>query len=550
MKIRKNRFSHLVALILALAGLLSGISVTGSSFARPASRLTGNSHAAKLKNSPISHGAPASPALAKSLLIYGPSLDTFASPNEQSIASAAGYAVTVVDEATWVGMTTAQFAAFDAIVFGDPSCDNLGGVELLATADATKSVWSPAIKGPVYIQGTDPVWHGFSDDEPVAKAQTLISDGISFAASGPRTGVYVSLSCHYAGSLPDTRVDFLSLIGDFRVSDSECADAVTIVNPSHPAMAGLTDSDLSDWGCSTHEFVTGFPATFEVLATAIRPSDGASFPYIISSPRPTIPISDVATFVTQQYRDFLDREPDSDGQAFWTNEITECGTDPGCIEAKRINVSAAFFLSIEFQQTGYLVYRMYKASYGNMPGMPVPIRFDEFLPDTQQVGNGVIVNQTGWEQVLENNRQIFISEFVQRARFTSAYPASITPANFVDALFANAGVTPSLADRAAAIDEFAGAGTSADTAARARALRRIAENSTLAQQEFNKAFVLMQYFGYLRRNPNDAPEPTLDFQGYNFWLTKLNQFNGNFVEADMVKAFLVSGEYRSRFGQP
>ncbi|MBA2703898.1 MAG: hypothetical protein H0U60_08605, partial [Blastocatellia bacterium] len=212
------------------------------------------------------------------------------------------------------------------------------------------------------------------------------------------------------------------------------------------------------------------------------------------------------------------------------------------------NVSAAYFLSIEFQQTGYLVYRIYKASYGNLPNAPVPIRLSEFTPDTQKIGQGVIVNQTGWEQRLENNKQAFATEFVQRSRFTSAYPTSLTPDQFVDTLFANAGVIPSASDRAAAISEFASPMTTNDAAARARALRRVAENSTLAQQEFNRAFVLMQYFGYLRRNPNDAPEATLDFQGYNFWLTKLNQFNGNFIQAEMVKAFLVSTEYRQRFG--
>jgi hypothetical protein len=58
----------------------------------------------------------------------------------------------------------------------------------------------------------------------------------------------------------------------------------------------------------------------------------------------------------------------------------------------------------------------------------------------------------------------------------------------------------------------------------------------------------MQYFGYLRRNPFDPPEPTLNFDGYNFWLNKLNQFNGNFIQAEMVKAFIISGEYRQRFG--
>jgi hypothetical protein len=126
----------------------------------------------------------------------------------------------------------------------------------------------------------------------------------------------------------------------------------------------------------------------------------------------------------------------------------------------------------------------------------------------------------------------------------------LTPDQFVDQLFMNAGVTPSATDRAAAINEFGSATNIADTAARARALRSVAENSTLAQQEFNRAFVLMQYFGYLRRKPNDPPELTLDFQGYNFWLTKLNQFNGDFDDAEMVKAFITSTEYRERFGQP
>nr|MBA2528101.1 hypothetical protein [Pyrinomonadaceae bacterium] len=72
------------------------------------------------------------------------------------------------------------------------------------------------------------------------------------------------------------------------------------------------------------------------------------------------------------------------------------------------------------------------------------------------------------------------------------------------------------------------------------------EDTDLARNEFNKAFVLMQYFGYLRRNPNDLPDS--NFNGYDFWLGKLNQFNGNFVDAEMVKSFLTSGEYKQRFG--
>jgi len=259
------------------------------------------------------------------------------------------------------------------------------------------------------------------------------------------------------------------------------------------------------------------------------------------------PIDDPTLFVRQHYLDFLNREPDAEGLAFWVNQITSCGSDARCIEVRRINVSAAFFLSIEFQETGYLVYRTFKASYGNLPGAPVPLTFSEFLSDSQRIGLGVIVGQAGWEQVLENNKQAFFADFVTRLRFSNAYPTSLTPAQFVDALFAAAGVTPSSSERTAAINEFGSATVTTDTAARARALRRVAQNAILAQQEFNRAFVLMQYFGYLRRNPNEGPD--INFDGYNFWLTKLNQFNGNFVNAEMVKAFISSVEYRQRFGQ-
>jgi hypothetical protein len=177
----------------------------------------------------------------------------------------------------------------------------------------------------------------------------------------------------------------------------------------------------------------------------------------------------------------------------------------------------------------------------------VPVRRSDFLPDAQAIGQGVIVNQGNWQQQLETNKQNYANAFVQRSAFTSFYPTSMTPGTFVDTLFANAGVIPSSSDRASAVAEFNSAANTVDAAARARALRLIAENSTLQQQEFNRAFVLMQYFGYLRRNPNDAPD--VNFDGYNFWLNKLNQFNGNFQDAEMVKAFLLSTEYRQRFGQ-
>ena len=263
------------------------------------------------------------------------------------------------------------------------------------------------------------------------------------------------------------------------------------------------------------------------------------------------PIDTTDFFVRQHYLDFLNRQPDSSGLAFWINNINNCSPQASCIDVQRINTSAAFFVSIEFQNTGYLVYRIYKAAYGNLTSpanAPVPIRFSELLPDTQEIGAGVVVGQGNWQQQLEANKQAFTLEFVQRARFASAYSTSLTPNQFVDTLFTNAGVTPAPGDRNAAISEFGSASNTSDVNARSRALRDVAENATLNTQEFNKAFVLMQYFGYLRRNPYDPPESTLDYSGYNFWLNKLNQFNGNYINAEMVKGFITSSEYRQRFG--
>src|SRR6185295_12790668 len=130
------------------------------------------------------------------------------------------------------------------------------------------------------------------------------------------------------------------------------------------------------------------------------------------------PIDNAGFFVRLHYLDFLNREPDASGLAFWTNEITSCGSDVPCAEVKRINVSAAFFLSIEFQETGYLVERLYKTAFGDSTSVVsdgqggtkqivVPIiRLQEFLPDTQTIGRGVVVGQGNWQQQLENNKQI------------------------------------------------------------------------------------------------------------------------------------------------
>jgi hypothetical protein len=262
-------------------------------------------------------------------------------------------------------------------------------------------------------------------------------------------------------------------------------------------------------------------------------------------------IDDSTIFVGQHYHDFLNRQSDASGLAFWVNQIESCGADAQCRAVRRINVSAAFFLSIEFQQTGYFVIRAYKSAFGSTSGNPT---YRPFLRDTQEIGRGVIIGTPGADAMLEANKQAFAMAFVQRADFQAAH-GSQNADQYVDSLFANAGATPTASERAAAISAF----SSGNTAGRAAALRSVIESGSVINQLYNPGFVLMQYFGYLRRNPNDTPD--LNFSGYDFWLMKMNQFSlpgedvrneqvalARVQRAEMVKAFIISGEYRRRFG--
>src|SRR6202008_176481 len=124
---------------------------------------------------------------------------------------------------------------------------------------------------------------------------------------------------------------------------------------------------------------------------------------------------------------------DEEGLDFWMDNIESCGNDAACREVKRIDTSAAYFLSIEFQETGYLVHRFYRASFGRRPS------FAEFMTDTQTIGQGVVVNSAGLQQRLENNKQAFANSWLTRPAFTAAYDG-LSNAQFVDTLIANTGV--------------------------------------------------------------------------------------------------------------
>jgi hypothetical protein len=233
---------------------------------------------------------------------------------------------------------------------------------------------------------------------------------------------------------------------------------------------------------------------------------------------PPNPINDGQFFVQQHYLDFLNRNADSGGLNFWTHAITQCGADQLCLKANRITVSAEFFISMEFQDTGSFVYRFYKAFYGRRPA------YVEFVADRNSVIGGTD---------LEAKKQNFANDWVSRAVFQQSYPLTMTRDQFVNKLFDTAGLVPYTAERQQAITDMQNGKT------RAQVLRDVIELSDFRTREYNPSFVLMQYFGYLHRNPDQG--------GYDFWLNVLDNRAPNNYRI-MVCSFLTSHEYQERFG--
>ena len=331
------------------------------------------------------------------------------------------------------------------------------------------------------------------------------------------------------------RSDYTAALGTLRFAAGETSKTFTvfITNDAFVEPAESFNVTLSN----PQGAALGSPSTAPVTIN----SDDSTPPTPADNP-----VDRTQFFVTQHYRDFLNREPDDAGLQFWTNEIEKCGADAQCREVKRVNVSAAFFLSIEFQNTGFFVYLLHQAAFSEGETLGV----QAFLRDTQEAGRGVVVNQGAWQQQLEANKQALVAGLVSNQNFTDGYPASMTAAQFVDALNSHtldplgqsSGGALTQAERDALVADLA-----AGTKTRADVLRAVAENAEFRRRQFDKGFVYMQYVGYLRRNPDAAPDT--DFTGYNFWLSKLNGFHGDFVKAEMVKAFISSAEYRRRFGQ-
>jgi len=223
-------------------------------------------------------------------------------------------------------------------------------------------------------------------------------------------------------------------------------------------------------------------------------------------------------FVRQHYLDFLNREPDPGGFAYWTSQIQQCGNDQLCIHSRRIGVSGAFFAEQEFQQTGTFVYLLYKAAFNRR------LSFAEFQSDR----NHLVVGPN-----LEQTKVALADDFVARPAFKSIYDL-LNSVDYVDTLYANAGIVPTPEQRA-----FLVIGLLTGDLTRGNVLLLLAENQAFVEKEFNSVFVLMEYFGYLQRNPDES--------GYAFWLDVINNREPNNYRG-MICGFITSAEYQLRFG--
>jgi len=234
-----------------------------------------------------------------------------------------------------------------------------------------------------------------------------------------------------------------------------------------------------------------------------------------------ITIDDIDFFVQQQYIDFLGRMPDSTGFANWNSTLNNCPNggfgefdNPNC---DRVHVSAGFYQSLEFQGRGYWAYRYYDAALGRRP------LYTEFIPDMQKVGGALSPDQ---EAVAKDQ---YMNDFVTKPEFKAIYDA-LSNQGYLDKLEQTTGVT--IANKATLVAALNGG-----TQTRAQVLRTVIESQPVFDKFFNRGFVTMQYFGYLRRDPDSI--------GFANWVNTLNADPSNFRH--MIFGFIYSTEYRNRF---
>jgi uncharacterized protein DUF4214 len=233
-----------------------------------------------------------------------------------------------------------------------------------------------------------------------------------------------------------------------------------------------------------------------------------------------ITIDDSDFFVMQHYIDFLSRFPEQQGFDNWMAFLRNCPAgDAICLHNNRLTASSGFFGSPEFRIKGYFAYRFYKTSLARQP------LYSEIVVDMRN-----LTGQTAAE--VDTKRTAFVNAWVTRSDFLASFPRGMAPAAYVDGILQTAGITVS--NRNQIVSDLTANNTDAG---RAIALRTIVESPEEDAKEFNRAFVFMQYAGYLRRDPEEP--------GYTNWLTYINGHPADFSE--MIRGFVDSTEYRNRF---
>jgi glucose/arabinose dehydrogenase len=236
------------------------------------------------------------------------------------------------------------------------------------------------------------------------------------------------------------------------------------------------------------------------------------------------PLETPEFFVRQQYLDFLSREPEQAGLDYWSAQVRNCGSDQECVKRRRLEVSAAFFIAQEFQDSGLYLYDLYQGALGRR------VLYAEYVVDRRLVVGG---------PRLDAAKTAFAANFVERAEFRQLYPLTMNGEMYLDALLRRAEQSSGLdlsGERANLLSLY-NSGTN-PTESRGTVLRSLVESARFKQTQYNAAFVLMEYLGYLGRNP--------DREGYEFWFNVLNSGNGNNYHG-MVCSFITSAEYQQRF---
>jgi hypothetical protein len=260
-----------------------------------------------------------------------------------------------------------------------------------------------------------------------------------------------------------------------------------------------------------------------------------------------ITIADYDFFVQQQYVDFLRRFPEPSGLQFYLDILNGCQpSDIECIKFTRGAVSANFFRSPEFQRKGSYVMYLYMISLGQRPAtvddlaIPGPKidrpHYPEFMADL-----GTISTPND-DPALTNQKKDELSvAWLQRTEINNIY-GGLSNSAFVQKLVDTAGVT--LPNQTQLVNDLNGGQKT-----RAQVLRAIAESPQVDEKFYKQAFVTMEYFGYLRRDPEvcvGSPNPSqcgYIFHNERFKLTA----DKDFLENTIVRGFIESPEYTNRF---